>query len=222
MQKQLDLQTEIYKHLDPLVCEISLQFGINYNELKKFINGEKPNNPVNFSKVCLHKMISGKNKGQICGKNAVANGYCSKHQATFLKSGFLLNGNSGGGGSGSGGSGAGASSGGSSNSNVGKMTKTEQTVQEWLGTAVPSAETVLVKQSDGNLFHEGTELVFNSEYFVIGRLSKTGLDKISHYEVELCERHGWKYLRDIVEPDPEESSISGSGSGSASASASAS
>lgn len=172
--------------LNILISSLATAHNIDYNDLENFLKNKRTNvTNNNFSSKCLHKMISGKNKGMECGKKTVQNGYCSKHQGTFLK----------------------LQSGGfkpvkKSSTGTGKITKTEQNIQEWLGTAVPSTETILTKCEHG-LIHEGTELLFNDEFYVIGRLNKNKnknkINAISHYEVELCEKNGWRYLKDCVE-----------------------
>jgi hypothetical protein len=80
------------------------------------------------------------------------------------------------------------------------MTKTQLQIIEWLNTAVPQKETVLKKRSKG-LIHDETDIIFNDEFMVIGRVDGETIVKLSRFELELCENRGWKYDVDAVESE---------------------
>ena len=131
----------------------------------------------------MHKMISGKNKGNLCPSKALENGYCGKHQNSASATiGALLNKTS-------------------TKTTKGKgMSKTQLQIIEWLNTAVPQDVTALKKRSKG-LLHEETDIVFDEDYKVIGKLNNNQIVKLSNFEVDVCEKQGWQYNTDMVESE---------------------
>jgi len=135
-------------------------------------------NNLNKNEKCLHKFISGKRKGENCENNAINCGYCGSHQSKA--NGLLVNKDK--------------------KKEPKAMTKTQLQIIEWLNTAVPQTETILKKRSKG-LLHEETEIIFNIDFTVIGKLNNGNIIKISETDVEMCEKNGWKYDLNAVESE---------------------
>nr|QBK87191.1 MAG: hypothetical protein LCMAC201_00930 [Marseillevirus LCMAC201] len=179
----MDLQNSIHSRLDLLfrgfLHLIADHFKLDYEDLCSFVESVD----LGTKLTCMHIMVSGKNKGKLCPSKALDNGYCGKHQnSASITVGTIIK---------------------KITSSVNKgPTKTQLNIIEWLNTAVPQDETVLKKRSKG-LLHEETDIIFDDEYIVIGRLDGNKIIKLSHYEVELCENRGWRYDETAVE-DPEE------------------
>nr|QBK87690.1 MAG: hypothetical protein LCMAC202_00260 [Marseillevirus LCMAC202] len=183
----MDLKDSIHCRLDTLfrgfLHLIAEHFKLNYEELCSFVES------VDFGSksrvlTCMHLMSRGKNKGKLCPSKALDNGYCGKHQNNASATvGTIVK---------------------KTSKQTKGMTKTQLQIIEWLNTAVPQGETVLKKRSKG-LLHEETDIIFNDEYLVIGRLNKNNIVKLSHFEVELCEKRGWQYDEQAVEESEEES-----------------
>ena len=165
--------------------EIADHYKLDYDELLNFVDSIDDKGVQQNMATCAYVISRGVNKGQHCPKKALDNGYCGKHynQATTTANKLAAK----------------------KAVDKPKMTKTQQQIIEWLNTATPKEETVLKKRSKG-LVHEGTDLVFNEEFMVIGRLNKDGINKLSHFEVELCEKHGWCYDETMIESEESEES----------------
>jgi len=132
---------------------------------------------------CMHKFTRGKNAGSFCTSNATNFGYCGRHQSSVTETmGTIVN------------------KGKNLNKKPKAMTKTQLQIIEWLNTAVPQTETVLKKRSKG-LLHEETDIIFDQDFTVVGKLNNGNIVKISDYEVELCEKNGWVYDPDVVESE---------------------
>ena len=182
----MDLKEGIQYRLDGIFKRfleaIADQYSIDLDELCAFVNSIDLETGKEVEKVmtCMHKITRGANRGQFCPVKAMSNGYCGKHQgsastAITRATKTVVE-------------------------KKPKMTKTQQQIIEWLNTATPKEETVLKKTSKG-LIHEETELVFDEEYMVIGRLNNDKINKLAHFQVELCEKHGWYYDETMVESD---------------------
>lgn len=131
--------------------------------------------------LCMYKLTRGKNAGQYCGSKAVNCGYCGKHQSNITERIGLITPQK------------------KTAKQPKQMTKTQAQIIEWLNTAVPQEETVLKKRSKG-LLHEETDIIFDKDFTVIGRLDGQGkIVRLSDFEVDLCERNGWRYDEKAVE-----------------------
>ena len=178
MKDEIETQvhTALQKELTPLFQKISEYYEIEYFKVESILDYI-----YTPDKKCRHRFISGKRKGEYCGDKTTSNGYCKKHQKDILK--FSVN---------------------IINTKLfteqrpKTVSKTRQQIIEWLNTAVPQDETILKKRSKG-LIHEESSLVFDSDFCVIGKLGEEGIIKISHFEIELCEKRGWSYLESSVE-----------------------
>ncbi len=172
----MNVKKIVDEQLTVLLFRISSKYNISLQELKTMAGIIDTNTQ---SAGCLHKFISGKNRGSYCPTKAVANGYCPKHQSTFVKM----------------------------NTGVGKLktnttiTKTQQQIIDWLNTAVPKNITVLKKCSKG-LFNEETEFIFEpvgDDYIVQGKYINKKKHPLSYADVEKCEKMGWLYNEHNVE-----------------------
>ena len=132
---------------------------------------------------CLYKFSKGKNKGQSCPKKASENGYCGTHLKHSVSNIIGTHVKKTGG--------------------IKPMTKTQMQIIEWLNTAVPQDETVLKRRSKG-LLHEETDMIFDTNYTVIGKLNGSEIVKLSRFEVEICDKRGWRYDSQIVDLDVDE------------------
>lgn len=165
---------KLIEHFDTFLFQISETYNINFIELKNIGSDGAP-------RECLHRFISGKNKGKGCPSLATENGYCSKHQKTFLKQ----------------------------NTGVAQvkknkhLTKTQQDIIEWLNTAVPQDVTILKKRSKG-LFNESSEFLFDQDYVVQGKYINKKVCLLSISDIEKCEKMGWSYNPKNVEHDEED------------------
>ena len=176
----MNVKQVIDRELDVLMYAISNKYNIKFQELKDLGGALMKNDR------CLHLFISGNNAGSQCTAKPTFNGYCSKHQGTYLKL----------------------------NSGVAKLktnktlTKTQQDIINWLNTAVPKDVTKLKKRSKG-LFNEETEFIFDEiendngeiNYIVQGKYINKKITPLSISDVEKCEKMGWKYNKDNIEPD---------------------
>lgn len=169
--------------LKAFLKQIADHYGIDYDELLNFVENIDDKGVSQSSGSCLYVITRGKNKGQRCPKKALDNGYCGTHYGHATNTANVL----------------------AAKKVVEKpkMTKTQAQIIEWLNTATPKEETVLKKRSKG-LLHEATDLIFNEDFMVIGRLNKDGINKLSHFEVELCEKHGWYYDETMIESEESE------------------
>ena len=178
----MDLHDSIQSRLDTLfrgfLHLIADHYNLNFEELCKFVESvDLKTGRVIKIYTCLHKMIRGKNKGMLCTSKALENGYCGKHQNSVPGSMRVL----------------------VKNKTI-KPTKTQLQIIEWLNTAVPQEETVLKKRSKG-LLHEETDMIFDEDYMVIGRVNNGNIVELGHFEVEICEKRGWKYDTNAVEEE---------------------
>ena len=176
----MDLESSLHTRLDSLfkgfLRDISRQYNIDYTDLCNFTNGVNMNTATE-SKGCMHRMASGKNKGKFCSKKALDNGFCGSHQNRAVQT----------------------------LAKVAKPkgpTKTQMQLTEWLNTAVPQETTVLKKRSKG-LHHEETDIIFDDEYIAIGRLESGKIINLSLFDVEICEKNGWKYDPEAVDNESE-------------------
>ncbi len=184
----MDLQNSIHCRLDTLFRDflqtIAEHFDLDFYELCTFVESvDLKGGITSGSLTCMHKMIRGKNKGNLCPNKALDNGYCGKHQnsASTIVGTIVRKTNT---------------------KKINGMTKTQLQIIEWLNTAVPQEETVLKKKSKG-LLHEETDIIFDDDHQVIGKLNNDRIVKLSHFEVELCEKRGWKYDTKAVEEDED-------------------
>jgi len=184
----MDLKSSIHSRIDIVLKDflqiIAEHFKLDFNDLCTFAESVDLSGDTNKPLTCLHTMISGKNRGKLCPSKALDNGYCGKHQNNLsLVVGDILK-----------------KTNAKTNTRAKAMTKTQLQIIEWLNTAVPQDETVLKKKSKG-LLHEETDLIFDDDYKVIGRLEENQIVKLTHLEVELCEKRGWKYDANAVEEE---------------------
>lgn len=163
--------------------DIADHYDLDYDELLNFVDSIDDTGVKHNMGTCPYVISRGINKGKLCEKKALDNGYCGKHynQATTTANKLAFK----------------------KSPDKPKMTKTQAQIIEWLNTATPKEETVLKKRSKG-LVHEATDLVFNDDFMVIGRLNKGCINKLSHFEVEICEKHGWYYDETMIESDESE------------------
>lgn len=182
----MDLQNAIKSQVDLNVKEfiytIADHYNLDYKSLFAFLETCEQTSAKNAIKMtCMHKMLNGVNKGNFCQSNALENGYCGKHQ----KSASSIIGTI-------------VAKTANTNTKIKGMTKTQMNIIEWLNTAVPQTESVLKRHSKG-LHHEETDIIFNEEFQVIGKLENDKIVKLSNFEVEICEKRGWQYELDSVE-----------------------
>lgn len=176
MNIKMNLDNSIKICLRDFINKIADHYNINHSELEKLLVGNK-------KMKCLHIMTNGKNKGSSCTATALENGYCAKHQGdTIPKESFTKE-----------------------KSSVSGMTKTQLKIIELLNTAVPQKETILkrIKDRPGKYINEETELLFNKELVVEGKLINDTVYELSEFDIELCERYGWRYLESAIKDDPE-------------------
>jgi len=174
MNFKIKLQKSLNSHFDPLLKQISDYYEISFEELKAVTE-----ELISIPTVCTHRFKSGKNKGKHCDVRPLQNGYCKTHQKYAINIGGSV---------------------GNTNSTSKTPSKTRQQVIDWLNTAVPQEETILKKCQHG-LIHEESEIIFSPNFVVMGRLNKNKIDKLSHFEVEMCEKRGWEYSMECVYPE---------------------
>lgn len=197
----MNLYNSIHHTLDKVLFDFTKQVSekhdINIDELTDFINvlavSQDEDGGIEISRIeseknsmtCMYRLSRGKNKGKLCPKKALVNGFCGTHQQhTNFEIQNLTK-----------------------KSGVGKpkpMSKTQLQIIEMLNTAVPQAETVL-KRHELGLHHEETDIMFDENFMVIGRLSGKNIVKLSDYELNLCETNGWKYLEEAIGCDDSDS-----------------
>ena len=187
----MDLKNSIKQRLDivliDLLDKISDKYSIRLDELIKLGEGinfeEEIIAETNDKLICIHTMKSGKNKGKICGKKALENNYCSKHQTDI----------------------SGAMERIIKNTNIEKkQIKQKETLDDLFNTAVAKDVTILRKHDLG-LLHEDTDLIFDDNYTVIGKLNGNKIGKLSYEQVEICEKYAWAYDEDQIEKSDSES-----------------
>ena len=177
----MDLQSDIHYRLDTIFKEfistIADHFNIDYQDLATFCERK--------SFTCMYILRGGPNRGKCCPTKALENGYCGKHQmsASVTVSSLVKK------------------------TKVTKvkpkaLTKGQKDNIEWLNTAVPKEVTELVRTPDG-LLHEESDILFDESYMVIGKMNNGSIVKLSHFEIERCERMGWQYDPNNVEDDSE-------------------
>ena len=160
----------IRDEIDNIFELISKEHGMDIAELQRLI--------ISGSKNCLYKFSRGKNKGEVCGKSALDNNYCKAHQGFIVKLNSSINTN------------------GKTpivKNTVSQTAKTKEQILEWLNTAVPQEVTKLYRHPLG-LIHKETEIIFNDKFMAIGKLENEKLVKIESFEIDYCEKMGWKYL----------------------------
>jgi len=185
----MELYDIIYAHtetvLNGFIFDISKNYNINYNDVCAFLNANDITD--NKNQKCQYIISKGINKGTNCPVKPSHNGFCGKHQSTttIVMDNIM-------------------------NKQVSKlvkkplaMTKTQLDIIDWLNTAVPQEETILKKCSKG-LFNEDTEIIFNDNYLAIGKLNNNKIEKLSRFEVEICEKRGWKYDETTVDSEDSE------------------
>lgn len=164
------LQDSINDSIDPVLKLVSNKFEgeVNFNELKEllFYAYTPPR------QTCSYRITRGKNKGDYCKEKALSNEYCKKHQTQAAK--------------------AIAKIGMKVPEQKPTISKTRQQIIDMLSTAVPQEEVIL-KRHELGLIHENTEIIFDEEFMVIGKLNINKLCKLNEYDVNECERRGWKY-----------------------------
>lgn len=182
----MDLEKSINNRLKILLGnfldEIADKYDIDSDELQKYVKTLNfDTNTVQTKMTCMHKMISGKNKGKYCTSKAMENGYCGRHQNSASTTvGRIATKNK------------------KAGAQPKKMTKTQQDIIDWLNTAVPQQETVLSRTEHG-LWHEDTDIIFDENFIAIGHLNNGKVVLLLHSDVEKCERMGWKYDPERVE-----------------------
>ncbi len=188
----MDLQNSIKCRLNILfqgfLNKIADHFNIDYNDLYEFVESVDLNSTDKQSLTCMHVMSRGKNKGQQCPSKAIDNGYCGRHQNSASSTiGTVISRTK------------------TTNITQKGMTKTQLAIIEWLNTAVPQEETVLKKRSKGFL-HEETDIIFlknNKNYTAIGKLNNDEIIKLSPFEIEICEKRGWRYDEQAVDNESD-------------------
>ena len=155
----MDLQNSIHYRLDNLFKDflqtIADHYNIDFNDLCTFADSINLDSKAGMT--CMHKMINGINRGKLCPNKALDNGYCGKHQNSASSTiGTIINKTK------------------KATEKIKGMTKTQLQIVEWLNTAVPQEETVLKKRSKG-LHHEETDIIFDEDHKVIGKINN---DKI--------------------------------------------
>jgi hypothetical protein len=181
------LESTVVKKLQTVLNRFSNELDIHIDELRYLEPYQE--------KLCMHKMVSGKRKGQKCGGNAFENGFCKKHLKSSIQQMATI--------------GKGRIS--SSPKPEKKIPKSKQDILKWLATAIPQKTTVL-KHHDLGFIHEETDIIFElreDDYIVVGVANNNKLDKLTKLETDKCEFMGWRYDYNCVESfidDEDESS----------------
>lgn len=177
----MDLENSLHTRLDTLfkgfLRQIADNFDLDYQDLCDFSSNVNlgGSGKTQHQQNCMHRMASGKNKGKFCPKKALDNGFCGAHQnRVSLAAGMPKR-----------------------DAKPKGPTKTQLQIEEWLNTAVPQEETVLKKRSKG-LLHEETDIIFDDEFIAIGRLESNKIVNLTHFDVEICEKNGWKFDPDAI------------------------
>ena len=171
------------KFVNNFLYDIAENFNIDYEELIKFSNEIDLSGNKLDKQTCMHTFIRGINKGKLCPSKAITNGFCSKHiNNSSIVIGNILEKQP--------------------VKRTKTMTKTQQDIINWLNTAVPQEETILKRCSKG-LFNEDTEFIFDEEFIAIGKLNNNKIVKLNDFDVEICEKRGWKYDEKSVELELE-------------------
>jgi len=165
----------IRDEIDNIFELISKEHGMDIAELQRLI--------VSGSKNCLYKFTRGKNKGEVCGKSALNNNYCKAHQGFIVKLSASMSITSK----------VSTSENSIVKNTVSQTAKTKEQILEWLNTAVPQEITKLYRHSLG-LIHKETEIIFNDKFMAIGKLENDKLVNLESFEIDYCEKMGWKYL----------------------------
>jgi hypothetical protein len=179
------LESTVVKKLQTVLNRFSNELDIHIDELR-YLEPYREKN-------CLHKMISGKRKGQKCEEKAFDNGYCKKHQKSSIQQMATL------------GKGKQASL---TPKLEKKIPKTKQDIMNWLATAIPQKTTVLKCHKFG-LIHEETDIIFekrDEDYIAIGVAGSKKFELLTKLETDKCEFMGWRYDYDRVEVNIGENS----------------
>ena len=160
-------------------CE---ELNVNFNEvIQHKVGGAQ----------CLYKLTRGKNKGERCKLPASSNGlYCVKHVSSLESSTVK------------------------EKDETEKTTKVEliakakkeeleSKIRKMLETAIPQEETILKKTPLG-LLDENTDMLFTDEFVVKGKVSNGKVIKLTEFDVNICEQHGWIYDENTIDFDYEE------------------
>jgi hypothetical protein len=172
----MNLQESIKYRMNVLFCDflgsIAQHYSINHNELIALVS------TININRECLHIMTNGKNKGKQCPGKILDNNFCKKHQRDAGIVAGLFD----------------------KVVKTPEITKTQKQILEWLETAIPNQETILKRHTIG-LIDENTDIIFNDDYVVIGKLNNGTLGKLSDHDINICEKQGWQYSEDIIEQE---------------------
>ncbi len=180
MSFQQKLQVTLVNSFDPILKQLAEYYELDFGDLK-----EVTTEILTVSTVCQYKFVRGQNKGKNCPKRpSNGNGYCSTHQNSAVKLQTVT--------------------GEVKPPKAKPISKTRQQIIDWLNTAVPQEETIL-KRHELGLIHEETEIIFSPNFVVVGRLNKDRLDKLSDFEIEMCEKRGWAYAEECIYSDSSES-----------------
>lgn len=132
---------------------------------------------------CLHTFLSGKNRGTRCQKQPLDNGFCGQH----LNTAFRLENKR------------------RIKKESGPSAAQIKTMEEW-STALPREPTVL-KPCKYGYIDEYTEILFNENYVVIGKMDHHGKKiLLTGEDVKVCETHAWEYPLEIIDDTPLEES----------------
>ena len=132
--------------------------------------------------MCMYRVKSGLKKGEQCQFLAGSGGYCKKHTVVrtppimpkLQSNGGLLGG----------------------------TVKAQDAMTSLLNTIVPHIQTELtpiVIEGQRVFLNDSTELVFDTDYSVLGQLQKGKITRIGEFLVEKCDEMGWKYTPDIID-----------------------
>lgn len=128
---------------------------------------------------CLYKFSRGKNKGQVCGKKSLDNGYCKAHQKHIVKIMATVS----------------KTMEKKIVEKPAQLPKTKQQILEWLNTAVPQEITKLYRHELG-LIHKETDIIFECEgeiFTAIGKADNGKLIDLDTFELDYCEKMGWRH-----------------------------
>ena len=189
---KMDIETSIQNRLSTIfrgfLHNIANHYKLDFNELCTFVETTDFTSATTEpqSRTCMHRMTRGINKGNLCSKKALENGYCGRHQnSASITIGNIIGKRET-----------------KNSTKPKKMTKTQLQIIDWLNTAVPQEETVVKKRSKG-LLHEETDIIFSDNFIALGRLEGSEIVKLTSFEVEICEKHGWKYDENAIEVEDE-------------------
>jgi hypothetical protein len=164
----MDISNIVNNSLQSFIYLLSEKSRINHTELKNYLTNKNQ---------CLYK-----SRGKQCNSIGTINGYCSVHQLSINKHITML----------------------TSKTTAIKNEKKAQSIKtakekldQLLNTAISQEKTILKRTSKG-YYDSNSELLFNNDFIVIGRLEQNNIVKLVDDDIEKCEQMGWEYLDSII------------------------